>query len=164
MQQTHRVTLVNESLPQYCTSAVRNCKTHQLPLEKPKRGTRNELRKWHLGFRASHLPTAFSCRRKGVTYRFDPESCFLGIFQSLDKSSQPVGTSIPNQANPKPVACGPELAAWHRTASPPCRFIRGPRAAPGMSYTVLRRTVQAPGHQKPFPRVFVLFCFPCLLT
>lgn len=92
--QTHSLTLVKESLPRYCMSAACNCKRHQLPLENPKHGTRN---KWDLSFRASHLPTAFSCGTEKVTCRFDPNSCFLGICQSLGKNSQSVGTSISNQ-------------------------------------------------------------------
>lgn len=113
MHQTPRVTLAKESLPHCCMSAMRNCKRHQLPLETPEHGTRNKSRKWHLGFRASHLPHGFSCGREKVTYRFAPNSHFLGIFQSLGKNLQPVGTSISNhgvrplEANPKPAASGP---------------------------------------------------------
>lgn len=48
-----------------------------------------------------------------MTYRFDPDSCFSGIFLFLGKHSQSAGTSIPNQgtrpleANLKPAASGP---------------------------------------------------------
>lgn len=53
--------------------------------EKSNRGTRNRLRKWHLGFRAHHFPTAFSSGREKVTYRCASDSCFWGAFQSLGK-------------------------------------------------------------------------------
>lgn len=54
----------------------------------------------------------FSCGREEVTYRFEPESCFSRVFQSLGMNSPPCGhlhtkpRSKTMKANPKPPASG----------------------------------------------------------